>query len=512
LTALISSDHPQSYSLPIKVFNKSRLPTPGEPGVSLFDLQKKIGFSSPELHAFFPKHLTIRQVLESAWAEAPLDKVELTAKIDDKVSAILRWFQGEICPELGPSSLFELESRGGTVNDSYVRNPIRGHSKQRAEEFRLAYFDPKLTSWADQRRFSEVAFPSQRLLLFLRAIVKSPDILVLDEPYSGLDAIAIQKCNAFLAHGETQLVKYAELRSQPMEKNPRPRRSDLDRLGLANFKGLTRDQALVFISHRKEEVPGVIREWLCLPEPGSSQAPRFGRFDGPLEIDPNRWRQVWGQSPLVSKSYRIGQTDEQKRLRYNAYHRNYRKKESPEQTKKRSDVMKLYRLRAGAGRMEEYYLSKFKRLSLPERIEKVLIRSYNTTKKTEEILAELGNVSFEKKISRNRRLQRLSTMSNRLITQSDHQLLAIQDVMKRIESRREEDQVQNLELEIEGRLAASDTHILRARRQLSKLHRQRPAIESILFEGGRLLQNGTYRLNRTSRYLETIKQSRDSAH
>src|ERR1700761_8131945 len=110
LTALISSDHPQSYSLPIKVFGRSRLPIPGEPGISIFDLQKRIGSSSPELHAFFPKHLTIRQVLESAWAETPLSTVHLTADIDERVSALLRWFQGEICPDIGPSLLFEEDT------------------------------------------------------------------------------------------------------------------------------------------------------------------------------------------------------------------------------------------------------------------------------------------------------------------------------------------------------------------------------------------------------------------
>ncbi|KAI7656438.1 P-loop containing nucleoside triphosphate hydrolase protein, partial [Hortaea werneckii] len=77
MLSLITSDHPQTYSLPVKIFGRSRLPSPGEPGISVFDIQRRMGHSSPEVHAFFPKQLTVRRAIESAFADAPLAKPKL---------------------------------------------------------------------------------------------------------------------------------------------------------------------------------------------------------------------------------------------------------------------------------------------------------------------------------------------------------------------------------------------------------------------------------------------------
>ncbi|KAL8983876.1 MAG: hypothetical protein Q9177_004850, partial [Variospora cf. flavescens] len=90
LLSLISSDHPQSYSLPIRLFSRPRLPSPGEPGISIFDLQSRIGHSSPELHAFFPKHLSLRRVLESAFADTFLVAPQLTFARDTLIDTHLK--------------------------------------------------------------------------------------------------------------------------------------------------------------------------------------------------------------------------------------------------------------------------------------------------------------------------------------------------------------------------------------------------------------------------------------
>jgi len=58
--------------------------------------------------------------------------------------------------------------------------------------------------------------------------------------------------------------------------------------------GLTDDQALLCISHVREEIPGSIREWICLPEANTGQPARFGRLDGPIEGDYRRWNEIWG--------------------------------------------------------------------------------------------------------------------------------------------------------------------------------------------------------------------------
>ena len=47
LLSLITSDHPQAYSQPVKIFGRSRLPEVGKPGISIFELQSRLGHSSP---------------------------------------------------------------------------------------------------------------------------------------------------------------------------------------------------------------------------------------------------------------------------------------------------------------------------------------------------------------------------------------------------------------------------------------------------------------------------------
>ena len=54
LLSLLTSDHPHSYSLPIKFFGRSRLPSAGKPGLSLWDIQSRVGHSSPRSSRFLP--------------------------------------------------------------------------------------------------------------------------------------------------------------------------------------------------------------------------------------------------------------------------------------------------------------------------------------------------------------------------------------------------------------------------------------------------------------------------
>jgi len=307
LTAVITSDHPQSYALPVSYFGRSRLPEPGKPGISVFELQSRIGFSSPELHAFFPKHLSARQVLESAWAETPLMKPKRTVETDNLVDTFLTWFQNEICPDLGPSRMLATEFERPLNSDPLLKSRRKfyptepdvptsrrvtrssGMSKRAKEMVEEIYSQEHELSWADERKFGSFSFPVQRLLLFLRAIVKKPDLVVLDEALSGMDPQLVQKCHLFLARGEHYMLRH----NGNSRATYRIRRTDMSLLGRTTFDGLTKDQALVVIAHRKEEVPGSIRHWIALPEPGEG-APLFGVFNGPVQLDHNRWRAIWG--------------------------------------------------------------------------------------------------------------------------------------------------------------------------------------------------------------------------
>ncbi|KAL9109219.1 MAG: hypothetical protein Q9227_006144 [Pyrenula ochraceoflavens] len=244
LLSLLTSDHPQSYSLPIKHFGRTRLPTKGSPGISLFDIQSQIGHSSPEIHAFFPSHLSVRQTLQSAFAETFLGKPSLNPERDALVTSTLHWF----APDLDPSFTASPTSQANIT-------------------------------WADSP-FGSLSFHHQRLLLLLRAFIKSPRILILDEAFSGLPIHLREKAMTFLECGET-MISYLE--DQPLDggpprwaRQPNPNVKQVNpAVGQSSnhqpkpeppiIKGLTEDQALVAVSHVKEEIPECVDEWLRLP-------------------------------------------------------------------------------------------------------------------------------------------------------------------------------------------------------------------------------------------------------
>ena len=269
LVSLICSDHPQAYSLPIKVFGRGRLPQPGLPGISIFDIQSRIGQSSPEIHAFFPRNLSIRQTLENAWADTFLGTPRLTSTNDVTVDTCLRWFEAELNPVFTPLT---------TNFTTYQWKSEKGY--------------PNSIDWADNIRFGDAPFSAQRVALFLRAIIKKPDLVVLDEAFSGMDERVRDKCMLFLTWGETKSFGIATNRkgcskARFVYNTPPPLLSE------KLVEGLSEEQALLCVSHVKEEVPGVVREWMSLPEANTGVAVRFGRFPGPLEGYPSGWDEIW---------------------------------------------------------------------------------------------------------------------------------------------------------------------------------------------------------------------------
>lgn len=268
IVSLLCSDHPQTYSLPIRLFGRSRLPEPGSGQLPLtfWDIQSRIGHSSPEVHQHMPRSLAIRQVIENAWADTFLIKPKLNDQARAKVDACLRWFEQELNPGF--------------------------HNKN------IGAADESNLSWASDYIFGEISFGAQRVLLFLRSMVKNPDIVVLDEAFSGMDEGVRDKCMLFLAHGEAKT--YAQSVTETMGREGSTTtteavvvESEQAKSGDVKVTGLSDQQALICISHIKEEVPDAVREWLCLPEANSGQPARFGRLDGPLKTDARRWAEIW---------------------------------------------------------------------------------------------------------------------------------------------------------------------------------------------------------------------------
>lgn len=294
LVSLITSDHPQAYSLPIKTFGRSRLPGPGEKGMSIFELQRRIGHSSPEVHAYFPKHLSVRRVLESAWADAPLSKPTLTHAVDRRIDACLRWF----ATELGPPGASALEQLKVDLRTTGKRPDVARHEAARARLQKLTGYADDL-DWADSTSFGELAFSQQRLVLFLRAIVAAPDVVILDEAFSGMDENTRDKCLLFLSHGEKLdlLTNRRGLKAvSHYGEDPAAAigPSIIAENDVVVLDGLNEKQVLLVISHSQEDVPGCVRDWICLPEAGTGEPARWGSLPGPLELNPQGWEEIWG--------------------------------------------------------------------------------------------------------------------------------------------------------------------------------------------------------------------------
>ena len=357
LLSLLTSDHPHSYSLPIKFFGRSRLPEAGKLGLSLWDIQSRIGHSSPEIHAFFPKGLSARRVLESAWAETFAGRPKLSFERDEIINSVLRWWEPELrqnrrtASSAGDSDViksgmgnnqiwtpgYSKSSLGEITSESYPEFARTEQSQSKGDQG---------LEWADDPQvhaFGVLPLGTQRLLLLLRAMIKSPDIIVLDEAFSGLSPEVREKAMCFLEHGETmflsrrkadaehgasELVKIPNMRltvehvlayyntNLPLAFGPTCKGKELqamtreELLEVADteaekksvsryrFTGLSEKQALVVVSHVREEVPGVVNEWLRLP--GEEEAIEEGRGvemgrcdDGSIRTVEG-WGKVWG--------------------------------------------------------------------------------------------------------------------------------------------------------------------------------------------------------------------------
>ncbi|PZD35400.1 ModF, ABC-type molybdenum transport system, ATPase componentphotorepair protein PhrA [Pyrenophora tritici-repentis] len=187
LLSLVTSDHPQTYSVPVKLFQRSRLPEPGVPGITIFEIQARMGHASPEVHALFPKHLRIRTALESAWSDTPITKPRLDDEARRRVETSLVWFEKELRPATG----FKASEKEGS----------------------------KDLGWASETLFGELSFSAQRVLLFLRATIRNPDIVILDEAFSGMDDLVRDKCLLFLSQGQSMALETSEAGLRPVKRD-----------------------------------------------------------------------------------------------------------------------------------------------------------------------------------------------------------------------------------------------------------------------------------------------------
>lgn len=142
LLSLITADNPQAYSQDIILFDRKR-----GTGESIWDIKKRIGYVSPELHVYFREPANVFNVVGSGL----FDTLGVYKKItEEQKSRIVRW--------LGVFGISHLS----------------------------------------QRMFQQISTGEQRMVLLARALVKNPPLLILDEPCQGLDEEQIQRVKEIL--------------------------------------------------------------------------------------------------------------------------------------------------------------------------------------------------------------------------------------------------------------------------------------------------------------------------
>ncbi|AWL08929.1 ATP-binding cassette domain-containing protein [Aquirufa nivalisilvae] len=136
MLSLISADNPQAYAQNLFLFDRKR-----GSGESIWDIKKRIGYVSPEMHLYFRAPGTVREVVSSG--------------------------------------LFDIMGLGKRMSID---------QSGRVE----AWMDVMGLSHLSERNFQQISTGEQRLVLLTRALVKNPPLLILDEPCQGLDEDQIQ--------------------------------------------------------------------------------------------------------------------------------------------------------------------------------------------------------------------------------------------------------------------------------------------------------------------------------
>lgn len=142
LLSLVYADNPQSYANTLYLFDRKR-----GSGESIWDIKKRIGYVSPEMHLYYKENVPTLNIVGSGF----FDSIGLFRKCNaEQETVALEWMK-----------VFGIE-----------------HLKDRL--------------------FLTLSSGEQRLALLARAFVKDPDLIILDEPLHGLDVSNKKKAAAII--------------------------------------------------------------------------------------------------------------------------------------------------------------------------------------------------------------------------------------------------------------------------------------------------------------------------
>ena len=173
LLSLINADNPLAYANHVSIFGHQR-----GTGESIWSIKKHMGFISPELHLYTNSNQTVEHIVCEGFFDNYSPHHTISAGDTQWIVLLLRYIG--------------LEDKKG-------------------------------------QPFSLLSFGQQRLVLFIRSLAQVPELLLLDEPYQGLDWKEVEKCNRLLN---------AILRAS--------------------------DTSLIFITHCKEEIPETVDSYVYL--------------------------------------------------------------------------------------------------------------------------------------------------------------------------------------------------------------------------------------------------------
>ena len=137
-------------------------------GETIWDVKRNVGLVSPEFHLYFTEPLTAERTVATGYIDTLVDRPTTT---------------------------------------------------EQATRIRDLFADFGISQLLD-RSFRSLSTGEQRLVLLLRALVKRPSLLILDEPFQGFDVALLERCRSWLDRelGDDQTLLFV---SHDLEELPR---------------------------------------------------------------------------------------------------------------------------------------------------------------------------------------------------------------------------------------------------------------------------------------------------